>query len=83
MFTVYSKDNCPWCVKAFALLDSKGEDYVVNKLVTDEEKHAFVALGYKQVPQIFYNGELIPGGYTGLVLWYADKEADEDSAFDE
>ena len=82
MFTVYSRDNCGFCVKAYELLDSKGEAYSVEKLDTDEKTQAFIAKGFKQVPQIFYNGELIPGGYTGLAQWYAERET-EDSAFDE
>lgn len=81
MFTVYSKDNCNYCKKAIALLESKDENFVVEKLDTPEKIQALVQQGFKQVPQIYHNGILIPGGHDGLVKWYADREV-EDSAFE-
>jgi glutaredoxin len=81
MFTVYSRDNCGFCVKAYDLLEKKGETYKSEKLDTDEKVQAFIAKGFKQVPQIYHNDEHI-GGYDKLEAWYAAREVD-DSAFDE
>lgn len=33
MFTVYSKQNCPMCVKAKALLTNKGQEFQVIEIV--------------------------------------------------
>lgn len=33
MFTVYSKDNCPMCVKAKNLLTQKSQEFVVIQVV--------------------------------------------------
>jgi len=38
--TIYSKDNCPWCDKAKALMTEKGEEYneiVIGRDITREE----------------------------------------------
>jgi glutaredoxin len=82
MFTVYSKDNCGFCVKAYALLDLKGAAYRKEILDTEEKLQAFKARGFRQVPQIYFNDELI-GGFDKLEVWYKTRDAAEDSAFDD
>ena len=67
MNVVWSKPNCPFCVKAKALLDQKGIDYEVREIgsgFTREELLAAVPQA-KTVPQIFLDNELV-GGYTEL-----------------
>jgi glutaredoxin len=69
MLTVYSKNNCPFCVKAKHLLETKGIAYQEIKIdETPEAKEFVVAEGHRTVPQIYKDGKLlVEGGYQGLV----------------
>lgn len=71
MLTIYSKNNCPFCVKAIDLLEKNEIDYTVIKIDEDySAKEFLISSGFKSVPQIFKNGELlVEGGYTGLKEW--------------
>ena len=74
MITVYSKNNCPFCDRAKALLESKGVPFKVIKMEdTPEAREFLVDQGLRSVPQIFKDGVLLPGGFQGL--------ADKDEAF--
>jgi glutaredoxin len=73
--TLYSKNNCGYCIKAKNLLESLGLDYTekkfedfsgVEKLIEDIGKNV------KSMPQIKINGELI-GGYNQLIEYLVDK----------
>jgi len=67
MITVYSKNNCPFCDRAKALLESKGIPFKVIKMEDEPEAREFlVDQGLRSVPQIFKDGILLPGGYQGL-----------------
>jgi len=68
MITVYSKNHCPFCDKAKALLKLKGVDYTEIKIDEDQQAREFVlSQGHRTVPQIYRNGELlVEGGYQGL-----------------
>jgi glutaredoxin 3 len=68
MITVYSKNNCPYCVQAKNLLSLKGIDYQEIKIDEDSEAREFVlGEGHRTVPQIYQDGKLlIEGGYQGL-----------------
>lgn len=68
---IYSKPNCPYCVKAEYLLSVKGIDY--DKLVIGEDltREEFLEIlpNARTVPQIFlYNNieEVYIGGYDQL-----------------
>ena len=64
---VWSKDACPYCVQAKALLDSKGiefEERNVSKDWTREQLLEAVPTA-RTLPQIFLDGKLI-GGFTEL-----------------
>jgi glutaredoxin len=67
MITVYSKNNCPFCDRAVALLESKD---IAFKLIKVEDapdaKEFLMDQGLRSVPQIFKDGVLLPGGYQGL-----------------
>jgi glutaredoxin 3 len=69
MLTVYSKNNCPFCVKAKHLLETKGIAYTEVKIdETPEAREFVVAEGHRTVPQIYKDGQLlVEGGYQGLV----------------
>jgi glutaredoxin len=67
MITVYSKNNCPFCDRAKALLENKGVEYtVVNIEEAPEARELLVDQGLRSVPQIFNDGVLLAGGYQGL-----------------
>ena len=67
MITIYSKNNCPFCDRAKALLESKGITYnLINIEEQPEHRETLVDLGLRSVPQIFKDGVLLPGGYQGL-----------------
>ena len=75
MITVYSKNNCPFCVQAKNMLKMKGIDFAEVKIDEDAEARDFiVAQGHRTVPQIYRDGTLlVEGGYQGL--------AKQDTAF--
>jgi glutaredoxin len=67
MITVYSKDNCPFCDRAKALLESKEIPFQVVKMEDEPTAREFLMdQGLRSVPQIFKDGVLLPGGYQGL-----------------
>ena len=64
---VWSKNQCPYCVQAKALLTSKGiefEERNINEGWTKEQLLEAVP-NARTVPQIFLDGTLI-GGFTEL-----------------
>ena len=67
MITVYSKNNCPFCDRAKALLESKDVPFKIIKMEENSGAREFLMeQGLRSVPQIFKNGVLIPGGFQGL-----------------
>lgn len=67
MITVYSKNNCPFCDRAKALLENKGVEYKVVNIEDEPDAREFlVDQGLRSVPQIFNDGVLLAGGYQGL-----------------
>jgi glutaredoxin len=67
MITVYSKNNCPFCDRAKALLESKEIPFKVIKMEDEPDAREFLMdQGLRSVPQIFKDGILLPGGYQGL-----------------
>lgn len=66
---IYTKNTCPWCTKAKALL-KKMDATVVERIigengVTKESAEADLGRRITTVPQIVIDGEYI-GGYTEL-----------------
>jgi glutaredoxin 3 len=67
MLTVYTKNHCPFCDRAKALLESKGVPYTtINIEEEPEARETLVDLGLRSVPQIFKGTTLLPGGFQGL-----------------
>ena len=67
MITVYSKNNCPFCDRAIALLESKDIPFKIIKMEENTGAREFLMeQGLRSVPQIFKNGILLPGGFQGL-----------------
>jgi glutaredoxin len=67
MITVYTRNNCPYCDQAKALLESSGVAYeTINIEEKPEARTMLMNAGFKSVPQIFRGTECIPGGFQGL-----------------
>lgn len=64
---VYSTHNCPWCVRAKALLESKGLNFEEINIASDADLAQEMAerSGRRTVPQVFIDGEAI-GGFDEL-----------------
>ncbi|WP_413110408.1 glutaredoxin [Thaumasiovibrio sp. DFM-14] len=70
---VISKSSCPYCVKAKAILDQRGVDYVTLSLDSDLDKATMVEfiadianVVVNTVPQIILDGRYV-GGHDDLV----------------
>jgi glutaredoxin 3 len=74
MITIYSKNNCPYCVQAKNLLRSKGIVFEeINIEETPEAREFIVTQGHRTVPQIYQDGRLlVEGGFTGLTRQSAE-----------
>ena len=68
MLTVYSKNNCPFCVQAKNLLKAKNIEFKEIKIDEDAEAKEFILeQGHRTVPQIYFNDKLfVEGGFQGL-----------------
>jgi len=75
---VYSKEWCPYCAKAKALLKSKGLTYQEINVTSDEalQQQMVARSGRRTVPQIFLDGVSI-GGYDDLANLNATGELDQ------
>ena len=64
---VYTKQQCPYCVRAKALLSRKGVAFEEIDVEHDDAKRAWLveASGQRTVPQIFVDGRSL-GGFTDL-----------------
>jgi len=64
---VWSKDQCPYCVQAKALLESRGIEYEERNINDGWDKEDLLAAvpNARTVPQIFLDEELV-GGFTEL-----------------
>ena len=67
MLTVYTKNNCPFCDRVKALLESKGVPYkTINVQDDPETKEFLMAQGLRSLPQIFDGNTLLTGGFQNL-----------------
>ena len=64
---VYTKTNCPYCVRAKALLDRKGVTYEEIDAGSDDALRAWLVetTGQRTVPQIFV-GDRSLGGFSDI-----------------
>ena len=78
--TIYSKDYCPYCHAAKALLKSKKVSFKEIDMMTisdaDREALSVRTEGYTAVPQIFIGSEFI-GGFDQLKALEASGKLDE------
>ena len=76
--TVYSKDYCPYCAAAKALLERKGVEFEVIDVSSDQAQLNRMlerSNGRRTVPQIF-NDELHVGGFDDLSAMDRDGKLD-------
>lgn len=67
-YVILGIENCPFCVKAKALLEGIGKNYTYFDLEAPENKALsdfYVANDFTTVPVIYEDGALI-GGYNDL-----------------
>ncbi len=76
--TIYTTDYCPYCHAAKAFLKDKGIKYEEIDITTDQrtKRRVMEELGWKTVPIILINGNLI-GGYEDLRALDREKKLDE------
>ena len=69
MFTIYTKPDCNYCVRAKDLLNMKGEPFLEIDISENvDAKERLKSRGFKTVPQIFV-GEKHIGGYSDLTQY--------------
>lgn len=73
---IWSKDNCPFCIKAKEMLKAKGIKFEERNLSTGEwtrEQLLEAVPNARTVPQIWLYGEYI-GGYDQLETYYEEHD---------
>lgn len=75
---VYSKENCPYCLRAKQLLASLKVNFTEIRVDLDPEKltEMLQRSGRRTVPQIFINGESIGGCDDLFALHHAGRLKD-------
>jgi len=73
-FTMYTKQDCPWCDKAKALLTTVELPICEFDVADEVNKDRLKSRGYKTVPQIWFNQLGAPepeyiGGFEALEKW--------------
>ena len=69
MYTIITKDDCPFCGSSKALLDKVGQGYTEYNVQSDSSKWILTLLKssrIKTVPQIFSSDGSLVGGYSDL-----------------
>lgn len=75
---IYTTEQCPWCVRAKMLLQSKQVQFDEIRVDLDPAKKAEMlerSQGRKTVPEIFINDQLI-GGFDELWALEQKKQLD-------
>jgi glutaredoxin 3 len=75
---IYTAENCPYCVRATELLDSKKLQYTKISIDKDDKQRQEMMQksGRRTVPQIFIKGQSI-GGYDDLYALVKANKLDE------
>jgi glutaredoxin 3 len=65
---IYTTDYCPYCRRAKELFIKKGVQFEEIDATNEEIREAMILKtnGARTVPQIFVDGEFVPGGCDGL-----------------
>lgn len=71
---IWSKDNCPFCIKAKEMLTTKGIAFEERNISSGEwtrEQLLEEVPNAKTVPQIWLHGRYV-GGYSDLEVYYEE-----------
>ena len=72
---IYSTKSCTYCKQAKTYFDSKGLDYQVYNVDEDESKLLELeAMGFRSVPVIVINGQIIKGFNKNILDDILDKK---------
>jgi len=73
-FTVYSKDNCPYCYKVKTVMELTGSEHKVLELGEDFTKEDFYSIFGEgsTFPQVLCNGDTI-GGCIDTIKFLRDR----------
>ena len=79
---IYTKDYCPYCASAKALLQDKGVSFTEIDVTYDSDLHAEMVerSGRRTVPQIFIRGVHV-GGYDDLSALEAERLSSAQGAY--
>ena len=68
MLTIYSKNNCGYCVQAKSLLKNNDVPFEEINIEEDADQMQFIlSEGHRTMPQIYKDGKLfVEGGFQGL-----------------
>ena len=68
MLTIYSKNNCGYCVHAKSLLKNNDIPFEEINIEEDADQMQFIlSEGHRTMPQIYKDGKLfVEGGFQGL-----------------
>lgn len=72
LYTVYTKDNCPYCVKLKQFMKDKGLFYTEVDVTVDDNKAYLVSKGLKTVPQVFDTFGNYKGDCTSFIDNYLE-----------
>ena len=65
--------ECPWCVKVKEILNIYGFDFYEKDIHKNPQyKKEFLELGFKKVPQVYFEDTLI-GGHDNTKDWIRNK----------
>ena len=74
MFTVYTKTNCPFCIRAKSLLKSRGLEFTE---ISVTEPSQLPKPEFRTVPQIVHATDGFIGGFQELEKYFALREVSE------
>lgn len=68
MITLYSKNNCAYCLQAKALLKNNDIPFEEVNIETNASARDFIlSEGHRTMPQVYREGKLfVEGGFNGL-----------------
>uniref|UniRef100_A0A6C0D4K1 Glutaredoxin domain-containing protein n=1 Tax=viral metagenome TaxID=1070528 RepID=A0A6C0D4K1_9ZZZZ len=83
-YTIYSKNKCPYCTKAKALLKDahiiECDEYIsVDRSTFLKYMDAYSRTEYRTFPMIFYNAEFV-GGFKEAKVHYEKQQCFSDEA---
>lgn len=79
MLTLYSKNNCTYCVQAKNYLKNNNIQFQEINIEQDPQAREFIlSQGLRTMPQIFMAGKIfVEGGWSGLSKMTADEIQNE------